>query len=279
MRRQIGLPLAAIAIAIAALASMPCRAGEVKEPRFEAYTGADTDGRTANIASSLVWGVFGPVTQPGFRLKLDSLAGIYEEMDTSVVPSRPLGISQKNVTDVMAGYQFKYGPAWVKFYAGAGYEAQAGTSWRRYNYVYSGTPIQQQGFGVAAAFQSYWRVSDRVWTSLSVTWLQPDSSISIYSRAIYDIYRTKGGLAISAGAEASLSSAGAGIPYNQRTCHNGDGFECYDSSRRAGALLNLRYGANDLTLSAGISQTYGQAGYGPYESTSPYASVSYGRQF
>ena len=191
---------------------MPCRAEEVKEPRFEVYTGADTDGRTANVASSLVWGVFGPVTQPGFRLKLDSLAGIYEEVDTSVVPSRPLGISQKSVTDVMAGYQFNYGPAWVKLYAGAGYEAQAGTSWRRYNDGYSGTAMQPQGFGVAAAFQSYWRVSDRVWTSLSVTWLQPDNSISIYSRGAYDIYRTIGGLAISAGAEASLSPAGRRHP-------------------------------------------------------------------
>ena len=143
MRRPIGLPLAALAIA--ALASMPCRAEEVEEPRFEVYTGADTDGRTANVASSLVWGVFGPVTQPGFRLKLDSLASIYEEVDTSVVPSRPLGISQKSVTDVMAGYQFNYGPAWVKLYAGAAYEAQAGTSWRRYNYVYSELPNSSKG--------------------------------------------------------------------------------------------------------------------------------------
>ena len=47
MRRPIGLSLAAIA----ALASMPCRAEEVKEPRFEVYMGADYDGRTANVAS------------------------------------------------------------------------------------------------------------------------------------------------------------------------------------------------------------------------------------
>lgn len=279
MRSQIRLPLAVLAIATPA--SMPCPAEEAKtrEPRFETYMGADFDGRTANATSSLIWSVFGPVSRPGFRLKLDSLAGIYEELDTSVVPSRPLGVGQKSVTDVMAGYQFNYGRVWVKLYAGAGYGAQTGTSWRRYNYGYSGTPIQQQEFGVAAAFQSYWRVNDRVWTSLSATWLQPESSISIYSRGAYDVYRTKGGLAISAGAEASFSSAGAGIPYNRRTCHNEESFECYDSNRRAGALLNLRYGANDLTLSGGMSQTYGQAGHGPYASTSPYAGISYGRQF
>ena len=278
MRRQIGLPLAALAIAIAALASMPCRAEEVEEPRFEAYMGADSDGRTANVTTSLVWGAFGPVTQTGFRLKLDGLGDI-DSTDAHLITAKLMGAELKSVSDLMAGYQFNYGQARIKLYAGAAYEVQTGIVPIRYNYGYSDTIIQQKEFGAALAFQSYWPVSDRVWTSLSVTWLQPDSSISIYSRGAYGIYRTNGGLAISAGAEASFSSAGAGIPYNQHTCHNGEGFECYDRYGRAGALLNLRYGSNDLTLSGGMSQAFGRAGDGPYSSTSPYASISYGRQF
>ena len=77
---------------------------------------------------------------------------------------------------------------------------------------YSEMAIQQKEFGAAAAFQSYWPVSDRIWASLNVTWLQPDSSTSIYSRSAYEIYRTKGGLTISAGAEASFSLGGEPSP-------------------------------------------------------------------
>ena len=164
----------------------------------------------------------------------------------------------------MAGYQFNYGRAWIKLYAGAAYEAQAGTTWRRYNYSYSEMAIQQKEFGVALAFQSYWPVSDRVWASLSVTWLQPDSSTSIYSRSAYEIYRTEGGLMISAGAEAGFSLGG------EPSFKGGLAFDKYF---RGGALLNLRYGSNDLSLSGGLSQASDES------MSRPYAGISYGRQF
>jgi hypothetical protein len=279
MRWQIGSSLAALAIA--ASANMPCWADgpSAEEPRFEVYVGAGYDGRTADITTSGVWSVFGPVTQSGFRLKLDGLGDISGATDASVLSSNFMPTGLKDVTDLMVGYQFKYGPAWIKLYAGAAYEAQVTIDWKRYNYNYGENSAQPKVIGAALAFQTYWPVSDRVWASLSVTWLQPDSSTSIYSRGAYEIYRTNGGLAISAGAEASFSSAGAGSPYNPPTCHNLEGVECYDRQWRSGALLNLRYGANDLTLSGGMSQAYGQTVFGPYSSISPYASISYGRQF
>lgn len=258
MRRQIGLPLAALAIA--ALASMPCRAEEVEEPRFEVYTGANYDGRTGNVASSLNWGVFNPVTQSGFRLKLDGLADIY---GVSNAPLSSTDSGLKYVTDVMAGYQFEYGPAWIKLYAGAAYGEQAaiGTT---FNGIYHVETPQRKAWGAAAAFQSYWPMSDRVWASLNVTWLQPNSLTSIYSRGAYDIYRTEGGLRISAGAETSFSLTG------EPTIKQGWAFEKYV---QAGALLNLRYGRNDLSLSGGLSQPGGEAG------SHLYAGISYGRQF
>jgi len=270
MRRKIGSSLAALAIA--ALLNMPCRADGLNadEPSFEVYTEGDCGGHAGGINSSAVWGVFSPVTQPGFRLKLDgstNLSGNVPLFTNGFVAN-----NLKTVSDLMAGYQLKYSSIWIRLYAGAAYGTQFG-------YLSGNGITGRDKFGAAAAFQTFWPVSGRLSASLNGTWLQPDDSMSFYFRSAYEIYRRSSGLAISAGGEASLSSAGAGSPYSQRTCHNQEGFECYDRYGRGGALLNLRYGANDLTLSAGVSQAYGNAGIGPYASTGPYASISYGRQF
>jgi hypothetical protein len=223
--------------------------------------GGDYYGRTANITSSLVWGAFGPVTEPGFRLKLDGLGDVYGETDASLLSNKFLAAGLKDVSDLMIGYQFKYGPAWIKLYAGAAYQAQT----RLFYEV--GATLQQNSWGAAAAFQSYWPVSDRVWASLNVTWLQPDDTASIYSRAAYEIYSTDWGLKISTGAEANFSLAGEPV------FKAGKESDLYKKYIQGGALLNLRYGANDLSLSGGLSQASDEA------IARPYAGISYGRQF
>ena len=259
MRRQIGSSLAALAIA--ARANMPCWAEEVKEPRFEVYMGADSDGRTANVTSSLVWSVFGPVTQPGFRLKLDGLADIYGDTDASLFSAKFMAADLKNVSNLMAGYQFNYGSAQIKLYAGAASSVQTRI------YYSIGQILQESSFGAAAAFQAYWPMSDRIWASLNVTWVQPNDSTWIYSRSAYEIYRTPGGLRIAAGAEVNFTLAG------DPTFKEGRSFDVYKKYFRGGALLNLRYGSNDLSLSAGLSQANEES------MSRPYAGISYGRQF
>lgn len=75
-------------LAVAALAAGPCWADDPSPgPRFETYIGADYDGRAASLVSNTVWGVFGPVTQPGFRLKLDGLADVYGNSNAAVFSS------------------------------------------------------------------------------------------------------------------------------------------------------------------------------------------------
>ncbi len=183
----------------------------------------------------------------------------------------------KTMTDLMIGYQFKYGPAWIKFYAGAVYEPQTNFGIiREYsNNLPEVVPIatQEKPLGAAVALQSYWALSDRVWATLNVTWLQPEEAASIYTRAAYEIYRSEGGLKFAAGAEANFSLIeGAGVSDCKvlRGCEN---------NYQGGALLNLRYGANDFSLSGGLSQASDDAGSHAYASTRPYMSISYGRQF
>ena len=91
--------------------------------------------------SSCVWSAFGPVTQSGFRLKLDGLADIYGETDASPSPATICCRRSERVTDLMIGYQFEYGPAWIKLYAGAAYAVQT----RIINIVYYTDFVDQRG--------------------------------------------------------------------------------------------------------------------------------------
>ncbi len=249
-------------LALAAAAAGPCCAEDSASsgPRFETYIGADYDGRAASLVSNTVWSVFGPITQPGFRLKLDGLADVYGNSNAAVFSSSFMAADLKSVSDIMTGYQFHWGAAWIKLYAGAAFQVQT----RVLSSV--GDITNEQNWGAAAAFQSYWRVSDRVWACMNASWLQPDNATSLYSRAAYEIYRSDGGFKISAGVEASLSINDA------NNFADGKALYLYDNYVRGGTLLNLRYGANDLSLSGGMSDASGDA-------ARPYAAISYGRQF
>ncbi len=207
MRRQIAWSLAALAIA--APPGISCRADgpDTTGPSYEMYGGASYDGRSANLTSSLVWSVFSPVNESGIRLKLDGLGDFYGETEAPMSSSSFLAAGLKEAADIMAGYQFKYGPAWIKLYAGAAYEADTRIARITYYYDYVQAQTQQKSFGAAAAFQGYWPMSERIWASLNVTWLQPDHTMSVFSRAAYEIYRSEGGLKIAAGAEACFSES------------------------------------------------------------------------
>ncbi|MBI4723629.1 MAG: hypothetical protein HY765_00975, partial [Rhodomicrobium sp.] len=62
-------------------------AGKDAGGRFETYIGAGFEGRAASLASSTVWSLFGPVSQPGFRIKLDGLTDVYGETSASIFSS------------------------------------------------------------------------------------------------------------------------------------------------------------------------------------------------
>jgi hypothetical protein len=89
----------------------------------------------------------------------------------------------------------------------------------------------------------------------------------MYSRSAYEFYRTEGGLRLAAGAEANFALA------DEANFKEGQSFDVYRKYFQGGALLNLRYGSNDLSLSAGLSQASDES------VSRPYASISYGRQF
>jgi hypothetical protein len=254
--------LRAIALVICVQAAAPsCHAADAGAgPRFETYAGVDYDGRAASLTNTFVWSFLGPLDQPGVRIKLDGFADIYGNTNASVFSSSFLAANLKGLGDVMAGYQFQLGPVWIKLYGGAAFEAQTKVFWEVSQIA------QSQTWGGAAAAEGYWRASDRIWASAAISWLQPESSASFYARAAYEIYKD-GDLKVSAGAETGYELGNADMFKEGRELAQ------YNDYVRGGALLNLRYGVNDLTLSGGLSQASGET------LSRPYATVRYGRQF
>jgi hypothetical protein len=239
-----------------------CTADPTAPPayRFETYIGADYDGRAASLTTSTVWSVSGPVSEPGFRIKLDGLADIYGNTNASVLSSSFQAADLKGLGAIMAGYQFQLGQFWLKLYAGAAYEAKAAVIWD------VGQVLQTSNWGASAAFEGYWQLDERIWSSLSISWLQPDQSGTIYEKAGYDIYKDKD-WRIAAGAEAGFTLG------NADSFKEGKALNDYNTYSRAGALLNFHYGANEITLSGGFSRASNE------DALRPYATVRYGRQF
>jgi hypothetical protein len=261
MRRLIQFCFLALTFAGAAVQPSAADSPDSAAPRFEMYLGADYDSRAGALMSSTVWSPFGPIAAPGFRVKLDGLANVYGDTNTSVFSSKFLAADLKALGDAMAGYQINYGELWLKLYAGAAYQAQTRAFWQ------ASQLVQQKVWGATGAIESFWRVSDRVWTSANVSWLQPGNTASLYSRAAYEIYRSESALKISAGAEANIITGNAGIFKEGRV------LDIYHNYVSAGPLLNLRYGFNDFSLSGGLSQASDET------KPHPYAAIRYGRQF
>lgn len=240
-------------------ACSPSLADDVQ--RFETYVTADTSTRAAALASSTVWSLFGPIDQPGIRLKIDGFASVYGETNANVFSSAFMAADLKTLGDVMAGYQLHWEQIWVKLYAGAAYQAQTRAFWQ------AGQLVQQKSYGATTAVETFWQGSRGFWASGNLSWLQFDNTGALYGRIAYKFMQENEGLNLSLGAET-----GAMIK-NADKYRDGRRLDLYNEYVREGALFNLRYGSNELTLSGGFAKASDE------DAWRPYATISYGRKF
>ncbi len=213
------------------------------------------------MASSTVWSSFAPVDQPGFRLKLDGFTSIYGASNASVFSGAFMASDLETLADLMAGYQVQWGQLWIKLYGGAAYQGQTRIFWQ------VGQTVPLQNYGAAAGIETYWRGDGRFWASANVSWLQIDETVSLYERAAYEFAEVIEGLSVSCGAEIGATLKNADIYRTGTQLADEEGFV------KGGALLNLRYGSHDLTLSGGMQKASDD---GPW---SLYATLSYGKKF
>jgi hypothetical protein len=236
-----------------------CLAGDAA--RFETYVTVDYSGRAAALASSTVWSLFGPIDQPGIRLKVDGFASVNGETNANVFSSAFLASDLKALGDVMAGYQFNWESVWVKLYAGAAYQAETLAFWQAWQLV------RRQSYGATGAVETFWQGSNGFWGSGNLSWLQFDNTGAFYGRIAYKLMDDADGLTFSAGAETGAMIKNADI------YKDGAHLDLYNEYVREGALLNFRYGRNDLTLSGGFAKASDESAWRPY------ATISYGRKF
>lgn len=229
-------------------------------PRFEAYTGADYAGRGIGLNSNAIWSIFGPVAAPGIRLRVGALASVYGGKGANVFSTAFLPSDIKAISDIMLGYQMNYGSLWLKLYAGAAYQNHTMLIWD------VGQTPTGESWGAKAAIETWWRVSERTWTSINMSWLQLNNESSLYSRLAYEVLQFDAG-AVSLGGEAGATLNDA------NTFKGGRRLNRYDDNLRGGGLINLRYGTHDLTVSGGLAQDNRDANWRPY------ATVVYGKKF
>ena len=249
----------AIMCAAIVAACSPSLADDIQ--RFQTYVTADTSARAAALASSTIWSVFGPIDQPGIRLKIDGFASVYGETKANVFSSAFMAADLKTLGDLMAGYQLQWKQIWIKFYAGAACQAQTRAFWQ------AGQLVQQKGYGATTAVETFWEGSSGFWASGNLSWLQFDNTGAFYGRAAYKIIQENEGLNLSLGAET-----GAMIK-NADKYREGKRLDLYNEYVRDGALFNLRYGSHEFTLSGGLARASDEREWRPY------ATISYGKKF
>ena len=250
-----------VAIVLCQLGHSYANEPEVKLPRFEVYVGSDYYGRSVSLYSTSIWSIAGPVTEPGFRLRADGLASLYGETNARFLSNAFLPASTSALGDLMAGYQYNRGSLWLKFYGGVAFQGQTRLFWD------AGQQNAAQSWGAKAAVESWWRPTSRVWTSVDLSWLELNKEITLHSRVAYDIGRFENGASLSLGSEIGATRADADVS------KEGKRLDQYANFTRAGPLLNLRFGANELSFSGGVAQSSGDANWRPY------ATLSYGRKF
>lgn len=254
------LCLRSACISVALFAGSPCFAAD--GPRFETYVTGEYSGRAADLDTSNTWSPFGPVDQPGLRLKIDSNADIYGYGQASVFSNAFMagGGGFNALADVMVGYQAHWDCIWLKTYGGAATQSQVSVLPR------DGLAVPKPIYGAAAAIEGFWRRDDRMWLSANLSWLQFDNTFSFFGRTGYEVMHADDGkFAISTGLEF-----GAVV---QGTYYAGRRLDLEKDFLKEGALLNIRYWSHELTLSGGFEQSTDDAAWRPY------ATLSYGKKF
>ncbi len=191
------LYLRSACILVVLFAGSPCSAAD--GPRFETYVSGDYSGRAAGVDTSTAWSPFGPVDQPGFRVKMDSYANICGEGEAGVFSSAFIAADFAMLADGMIGYQAHWDPFWIKVYAGAASQAQAASV--------SKLDLGKlaQGSRAAVEVEAFWRGYNRFWLSANAKWLQFDQTILVYERTAYEFIHIDNKFQLSTGFEVGAA--------------------------------------------------------------------------
>lgn len=178
-------------------------------PLFETWSGAEAFDHIWSIYSGVTFSPFGSVREEGFRLRAVAGYGDY-------------GTGTASFADLLAGYQFQWGPVTLKAFAGL-------TATNRQSDAPSAlsTGMELGGKGVA---EVWWNVTDRMWTSVDLSWGAP--------HAIYN-GRVRLGWRLWPELSSGLEAGSAGSEESDIA--------------RLGGFLRYEWDGGELSLSTGLA--------------------------
>lgn len=203
---------------------------------YEAWAGADVSTPGWSVYGGMTAALFGDVRDSGWRLRGAASYGEYRYSrsywDATAQQDVQLQfIGHRRTLDTLLGYQFAWGPATVKAFAGLTQEQKLDTARQ-------GSPIaldDENGFqgdrsGVKLALETWTRLADWGFLQADASWSEPSESSAARVRLGYRI-----GPSWATGLE--LAAYGNLIP----------------DQGRAGAFVRFEWSRGEISLSAGTA--------------------------
>jgi hypothetical protein len=195
--------------------------------RFEAWAGGQAFRHAWSLYSGTTAAWSGTLHEDGVRVRAVGGYGAYSYSGLRATASGPQIVDFDGATtfaDLLLGYQKQVGSLTVKGFAGlmfAHHETTPGDP---------ETSIRGAGLGGKIVLEGWWTISERLWSSVDVSW-----------GSVHDSYGTRGRVgwrvlpAISLGLEAGAAG----------------NLEC--DIARAGGFLRYEWSGGELSASAGLS--------------------------
>jgi hypothetical protein len=250
--------LFALAIGVPGLAEAQPSQSEIQGParsRFEFWSGAQAFEGAWSVYSGVTAAPFTDLSHDGVRLRAVAGYGAYSYSGQRATPTLP--IVQKfnghvTFTDILGGYQWQLGTLTLKGFAGLT------ASDNRIEPYDIETRIIGTSVGAKMVIESWWNVTDQVWTSLDLAWASPYESYSARLRLGWRVWN-----GWSMGVQAGLA-----------------GNEEYDAAQ-IGPFLRYEWANGEFSLVAGLSSdnVWDRPWRDAAESSTPFASVNWLTRF
>jgi hypothetical protein len=195
--------------------------------RFEFWAGAQAFKHAWSLYTGTTVAPFGDIQGDGLRLRVVGGYGAYRYAGPRAVGVNSQVVHFKGTvsfSDVLVGYQKQLGPVTLKAFAGLA------TAQYRVAPDDPETTIREPGFGGKAALETWWRIADRAWSSVDVSWATLHDSYAARARLGWRFLP-----ALSAGLEAG----GAG---NREV-----------DSVRIGGFLRYEWESGEVSASGGLA--------------------------
>lgn len=222
----------------------PGGAPEVAQ-RFEFWAGAQAFDQVWSLYSGVTAAPFAGIQQDGLRIRIAGGLSGYSYKD------RPGG-GRASFADVLVGYHRQLGPVTVKAFGGlmlADHQLEPDGP---------AATVRGPGTGAKVALETWWNVSERVWSSLDLSWGTYRDSYASRARLGWRLVP-----ALSVGLEAEANGS----------------VDC--DIARGGGFVRYEWASGELSVSGGLSsdKLLDGATRASFDAGVPYATVSWLTRF